>query len=90
MHPQKSSIRYGKGSKLAPQFVGPFEVLERIGPIDYCLSFLSSLSCIHDVFHVLVLRKYIPDLTHVFDWNTLQVVDGQLALEPVCICNSEH
>jgi hypothetical protein len=44
-----------------------------------------SLARIHDVFHVSVLRKYIPDVTHVLDWNALQVADGQLALEPVRI-----
>lgn len=81
----KSPIHYGKGSKLAPQFVGPFEILERIGPVAYHLALPPSLSRIHDVFHVSVLRRYILDVTHVLDWNALQVEDRQLALEPIRI-----
>ena len=63
--------------------MGPFEILERIGPVAYRLALPPSLARIHDVFHVSVLRKYIPDITHVLNWNALQVVDGQLMLEPV-------
>lgn len=81
----KSPIRYGKGSKLAPRFVGPFEILERIGPVAYRLALPPSLSRIHDVFHVFVLRPYHCDVTHVLDWNALQVKDEQLSMEPVCI-----
>ena len=65
--------------------MGPFEILERIGLVAYCLALLPSLSCIHDVFHVSVLRQYIPDIVHILDWNELQVEDGQLALELVRI-----
>ena len=65
--------------------MGPFEVLERVGPVAYRLALPPSLSRIHDVFHVSVLRKYIPDITHVLNWNALQVMDGQLMLEPVRI-----
>ena len=44
-----------------------------------------SLSRIHNVFHVSVLRKYIPDIAHVLDWKNLQIMDGQIMLEPVQI-----
>ena len=74
--PRKSPIRYGKGSKLAPRFVGPFDILERIGPVAYRLALLPSLARIHDVFHVSVLRKYIRNVVHILDWNALQVEDG--------------
>lgn len=86
VRPHKSPIHYGKGSKLAPRFVGPFEILERIGPVAYRLALPPSLSRIHDVFHVSVLRKYIYDESHILDWDALQVEsDGQLALEPIRI-----
>ena len=84
VRPHKSPIHFGKGSKLAPQFVGPFDILERIGPVAYCLAFPPSLSRIHDVFHVSSLRKYIYDASHVIDWGSMQVApDGQLSLEPI-------
>ena len=69
----KSPIQFKKGSKLAPQFVGLFEILERIGLVAYYLALPPSLSCIHDVFHILVLRGYIYDESHIIDWDSLQV-----------------
>lgn len=51
--------------------MGLFEVLERIGPVAYRLALPPSLSRIHDVFHVFILRPYFLDVTHVLDWNAL-------------------
>ena len=66
--------------------MGPFEILERIGLVAYHLALPPSLSCIHDVFHVSVLRKYVYDESHIIDWDALQVEsDKQIALEPICI-----
>ena len=73
VRPHKSPIHFGKGSKLAPHFVGPFEILERIGPVSYRLALPPSLSCIYNIFHVSVLRKYIYDESHIIDWDALQV-----------------
>ena len=67
----KSPIRYGKGSKLEPRFVRSFEIHERFAPISYQLALPPSLSHIHDIFHVSILRHYILDVTHVLDWDTL-------------------
>ena len=71
VHSRKSPIHYGKGSKLAPHFFGPFEIFKRIGAIAYRLALPPSLLCIHDVFHVSVLRQYIPNVTDVLDWYAL-------------------
>jgi len=59
VRPQKSSIKFGKGEKLSPQFVGPFEILEMKGSVAYRLALPPSLARMHDVFHVFVLRHYI-------------------------------
>ena len=67
MHPQKSMIRNGKGSNLAPHFVGPFEILERIGPASYHLALPPNLARIHYVFHVSILSHFIPNVVHVLD-----------------------
>lgn len=73
VRPHKNPIRYGKGYKLAPRFIGPFEILECIGPLAYHLELLPILSHIHDVFHVFVLRRYVTYPSHVLDWTSLQV-----------------
>lgn len=65
--------------------MGPFEVLERIGTVAYCLALLPSLAHIHGVFHVSALRPYFLDLSHILDWNALQVEDMQLTLEPMAV-----
>ncbi|XP_059067878.1 uncharacterized protein LOC131858603 [Cryptomeria japonica] len=82
---RKSLICYVKGSKLVPQFVGPFKILGQIGHVASRLALPPSLSRIYNVFHVSILRLYHLDISHVLDWNALQVKDGQLSLEPMCI-----
>jgi hypothetical protein len=57
----KSTIQFGKGTKLSPRFIGPFKIQERIGPISYRLVLPSHLHKTHDVFHVSVLRHYVVD-----------------------------
>ncbi|KAA0046102.1 pol protein [Cucumis melo var. makuwa] len=62
----------GRG-KLSPRFVGPFEILERISPVAYRLALPPSLSKVHDVFHVSMLRKNVPDPSHVVDYEPLEI-----------------
>jgi ribosomal protein L21E len=52
--PLKSSIKFEKGAKLSPRFVGPFEIVERKRPVAYRLALPDSLRRMHDVFHVSV------------------------------------
>ena len=53
--------------KLSPRYIGPFEILDRIGAVAYRLALSPSLSGVHDVFHVSQLRRYIRDPSHVLD-----------------------
>nr|GEW30645.1 putative reverse transcriptase domain-containing protein [Tanacetum cinerariifolium] len=59
--PWKGVVRLGKTGKLAPPYVGPFEIVECIGPVAYRLRLPQELSCVHDVFHVSNLKKSIAD-----------------------------
>ncbi|KAA0048614.1 pol protein [Cucumis melo var. makuwa] len=78
--PMKGVLRFEKKGKLSPRFVGPFEILERIGPVAYRLTLPPSFSAVHDVFHVSMLRKYVADSTHVVDFEPLQI-DENLSYE---------
>ena len=87
--PKRGVVKFGKQGKLSPRYIGSFEVLERVGIVAYRLALPSSLSSVHDVFHVSMLRKYTPDLTHVVDWGELVVdIDGTFEEEPVRIMDS--
>ncbi|GKB97101.1 putative nucleotidyltransferase, ribonuclease H [Tanacetum coccineum] len=59
--PWKGVMRFRKRDKLAPRYVGSFEILERIGPVAYRLRFPKELSEVHDTFHVSNLKKCLAD-----------------------------
>ncbi|GJW53602.1 hypothetical protein Tco_0097687 [Tanacetum coccineum] len=59
--PWKCVMCFGKKGKLAPRYVGPFEILERIGPVAYRLRLPKELSEVHDTFNVLNLKKCLAD-----------------------------
>ncbi|XP_058223142.1 uncharacterized protein LOC131332850 [Rhododendron vialii] len=59
--------------KLAPRFIGLFDIIEKIGEVAYRLALPPKLSGIHNVFHVSLLRKYEPDLSHVLEWSELEL-----------------
>ena len=78
--PRRGLMRFGKSGKLSPRFIGPFEILERIGEAAYRLALPPQLSGVLDVFHVSMLRKYEPDPSHVLDWTDF-VVDEDVSYE---------
>ena len=60
-------VRFGKQGKLTPRYIGPLEILERVVTVAYRLALPPSLSGVHEVFQVSMLRKYTPDPAHVVD-----------------------
>ncbi|XP_074290415.1 uncharacterized protein LOC141617138 [Silene latifolia] len=60
-------MRFGKRGKLGQKFIGPYEILDRIGEVAYQLALPLALDRVHDVFHVSQLRKYVSDLSHVLE-----------------------
>ena len=87
--PKRGVVRIDKRGKLTPRYIGPFEVLERVDTVAYRLALPPSLSCVHEVFHVSMLRKYTPDPTHVVDWEEIIVdTDGTFEEGPVRILDS--
>ncbi|GJY54061.1 putative reverse transcriptase domain-containing protein [Tanacetum coccineum] len=61
--PWKGVVRYGKKGKLAPRFVGPFQIIEKVGPVAYRLDLPEELIGVHDTFHVSNLKKCLADPT---------------------------
>ncbi|XP_062085775.1 uncharacterized protein LOC133791883 [Humulus lupulus] len=69
----KGIKRFGRKGKLSPQFVGPFEILERIGEVAYRLAMPLELAGVHNVFNVSMLRKYVSDLSHILRYEALDM-----------------
>ncbi|XP_052732374.1 uncharacterized protein LOC128196186 [Vigna angularis] len=75
--------------KLSPKFVGPYQILRRIGPVAYELSLPPQLSNLHPVFHVSQLRKYIADPSHIVELENVHLrQDRTLEMQPVRVEDS--
>ncbi|XP_057954004.1 uncharacterized protein LOC131148303 [Malania oleifera] len=61
-------MRFKKKGKLSPRYIGPFKVLERISLVAYRVVLPPTLSRVHNVFNVSVLRKYVPDPSHMISY----------------------
>ena len=87
--PKGGVVRFGKRGKLSPRFVGPFEILERVGAVAYRLALPPSMSGVHEVFHISMLQRYTPDPAHVVDWGEIEVdTNGTFEEGPVYILDS--
>ena len=87
--PKRGVVRFGKREKLSLRYIGPFEILERVGTVSYWMVLPPSLSGVHEMFHISMLRKYTPDPAHVVDWGEI-IVDTDRTFEegPVRILDS--
>ena len=88
--PTKGVMRFGRKGKLSPRFIGPYDVLERIGEVAYRLALPMNLAQVHNVFHVSQLRKYVHDPSHIIQPETIEL-DETLTFEekPVKILDTK-
>ena len=88
--PKRGVVRFGKHGKLLQRFIGPFEILERVDTVAYRLALPPSMSGVHKVFHVSMLRRYTSDPAHVVDWGEIEVdTDGTFEEGSMCIMDSQ-
>ncbi|KAK6229056.1 hypothetical protein SCA6_018007 [Theobroma cacao] len=73
--PWKGVIRFAKRGKLNPRYIGPFRIIERIGLVTYRLELPPELDRIHNVFHVSMLKKYVPDPSHILKAPPIELHD---------------
>ena len=75
--PKRGVVRFGERGKLSPRFIRTFEILKRVVTFAYRLALPPSMSGVHEVFHVSILRVYTLDPAHVVDWRQIEVdTDG--------------
>ncbi|XP_017647636.1 uncharacterized protein LOC108487790 [Gossypium arboreum] len=69
----KKVPRFGRKGKLSPRFIGPYQILKHVGPVVYQLALRLELNCIHDIFHVSMLRRYRYDPSYVVSVEEIEV-----------------
>ena len=91
LSPRKGVVRLGKRGKLNPRYIGPFEIVDGIGPVAYRLDLPEEFSRVHNVFHISMLRKYIPDSSHVLETPKIELRDDlSYEEQPVQILGREE
>ena len=71
--PFRGLMRFRKTGKLSPRFIGPFEILDQVGNTTHRLALPPSMSAVHDVFHVSMLRTYIRDSSHMLKYQEIEI-----------------
>nr|GEZ46135.1 hypothetical protein [Tanacetum cinerariifolium] len=88
--PTRGVRRFGIKAKLSPRFIGPFEILDRVGEVSYRLALPPQLSHVHDVFHVSLLRGYKYHPLHVITCPLDQIrTDLSYVEEPEAILDRQ-
>ncbi|XP_057480510.1 uncharacterized protein LOC130767617 [Actinidia eriantha] len=90
--PRRGLKRFGREGKLSPRYIGPFDIIAKIGEVAYRLALPPQLSGVHDVFYVSMLRKYKPNPFHVLEWKDLKLeADVSYVERPIRILDTlEH
>ncbi|KAK4715935.1 hypothetical protein R3W88_014273 [Solanum pinnatisectum] len=88
--PMKKVMRFGKKDKLSPRYIGPFEILDCVGPVSYRLALPPRFFGVHQVFHVSMLKKHHGDGDYIIKWDSLLLdKDLQYEEEPIAILDRD-
>ncbi|KAK1425082.1 hypothetical protein QVD17_20426 [Tagetes erecta] len=79
--PWKGAVRFGKKGKLSPRYVGPFRIIERVGPVAYRLELPDELGNVHDTFHISNLKKCLSDESLVIPLQEIRIDDKMYFVE---------
>ncbi|XP_028062442.1 uncharacterized protein LOC114265818 [Camellia sinensis] len=81
--------RFSRG-KLAPRYIGPYEIIQKINPVTYQVALPPVMENMHNVFHVSMLREYLRDPLHVIESTHMLLKDDYVYKEqPIQIVNHQ-
>ena len=84
-------MKFGQKGKLSWRYIGLYDSVSKIGDVAYRLALLSELSGVHNVFHVSVLKKYVPNPLHVLRHEPLEIREDATYVEkPVQIIDTKE
>jgi len=79
-----------KSKKLTSKFIGPYQILRKIGLVAYEIALPPPLANIHNIFHVSQLRKYVSDPSHILESDSIQVKENlSFEVKPIRILDSQ-
>ncbi|KAK4726615.1 hypothetical protein R3W88_031532 [Solanum pinnatisectum] len=88
--PMKGVMRFGKKGKFSPRYISPFQILDCVRSVAYRLALPPSLSEVHPVFYVSMLKKYHGDRDYILKWDSVLLdKDLQYEEEPVAILDRD-
>ena len=86
--PSKGMMRFGTKGKLSPRFMGPFQILKKVGAVAYELALPPALAHIHNVFHISMLCPYKSDFNRAIDYQPIEINQDLTYVEvPMAIVN---
>jgi hypothetical protein len=90
--PTKGVQRFGVTGKLAPCYIGPYEVIEVCGPVAYCIQLPERFSAVHNVFHVTQLKKgmLVPENEVITEANACIEPDFSLIEHPLRVLDQKE
>ncbi|XP_059288234.1 uncharacterized protein LOC132041544 [Lycium ferocissimum] len=80
LSPMNGVMRFGRKGKLSPRYISPYEITRRVGKVAYELRLPAEIFMVHPVFHILILRLYKPDPSHVLNCEEVEM-DESLSYE---------
>jgi hypothetical protein len=91
LSPTRGIHRFSVKGKLAPRYIGPFEILEICGPVAYRLQLPPQLAAIHDIFHVSQLRKCVKVPTEIIDPQAIEIESDLTYIEhPIRVLDTKE
>jgi hypothetical protein len=90
--PTKGVQRFGVKGKLAPRYIGPYEIIEVCGPVAYRIRLLDRFAAVHSVFHVTQLKKgvKVPETEVITEANAWIEPDFSVVGHPLRVLDQKE